>query len=86
MGMGIMSKKRRRKTYRRKGRLPFNLNYWRFVVKTPKDLEAFLDHGSRSQQIQLLDALKYFKTAEEDLYAEVKGEHWLGLFKKAVKK
>lgn len=53
---------------------PSNLAFWKFELKNPETVNAFLERGSIQQKETIKDILKYLKRKEPDFFERINGQ------------
>jgi len=56
---------------------PHNLIFWKFTLKKPETVNAFLERGSKKQKETIKEILIYLKRFDRDFFEEVNGENIL---------
>ena len=53
---------------------PHNLIFWKFTLKRPESVNAFLERGSKKQKNEIKNILLYLKKYQPEFFEEVNGE------------
>lgn len=56
---------------------PHNFYYWKWILKEPETVNAFLNRGSKQQKDIIKEILVYLKRADKDFFEKVNGEEVL---------
>ena len=53
---------------------PHNLQFWKWVLRSPEEVQDFLTRGSAQQKETIKNVLLYLKRFDPDFFEEVNGE------------